>query len=133
MADKRLTTELGGPAGRRIISPVVTMLAKTARIVSGVSDWINLEDVKDVSWFLDSDIGSTADTLDVKVEHSPDKVLIADAAGGAFTQVTDAAALQEVKKTTDTMRFARLNFTIAGVTPSFTFGVVANLHRPGKD
>lgn len=108
--------------------PVEMLAAQTATsTATGTGQDIQVYD-KSAKFILSSTAGTgTTPTLDVVVEHS-DVVGsgYAAAAGGTFTQVTDAAAsfqtldvdIRGLKK------FIRVVATIAGTTPSFTFSVV---------
>jgi len=78
---------------------------------------------------LDSSVGGGTGTLDVTLEESDDNstftaVAAGSYAGGAnFTQVTNAAASQQVIFTNvaDRKRYLRAKWTIGGGSPSFTF------------
>ncbi len=68
----------------------------------------------------------TTPTLDAKIQHSDDgSTGWTDVAGLAFTQVTDGGtAYEAVRFKPDAVKpFIRAVGTIAGSTPSFTFGV----------
>ena len=69
---------------------------------------------------------SSGDTLDVKVQDSPDGTTDwQDLSGVAFTQVTDAAdAYETIAINAEENRgFIRIVGTIAGTSPSVAFGV----------
>lgn len=82
-----------------------------------------------VKMVLMSSIGTgTTPTLDVKLQDSADgSTGWADIAGATFTQVTDAAdAIEAIGVTIDSAaRYIRGVGTIAGTTPSFSFGLCA--------
>lgn len=98
---------------------------KAARTVSGDSGWIDIGDAMEIIAQLDSDAGTgTTPTLDVKVQTSWNgaNATAVDVPSGAFTQVAAAASMQ-VKAVTVVHRYIKLAWTIAGTTPSFSFGV----------
>ncbi|MDF1536071.1 MAG: hypothetical protein P1S46_06145 [bacterium] len=68
----------------------------------------------------------TTPTLDVKLQSSPDNSAWSDISGATFTQVDNTAggSLQAIGVDIDTDKYIRAVATIAGTTPSFTFGVV---------
>lgn len=65
----------------------------------------------------------TTPTLDVKVQHSSDGSTYADLI--TFTQVTAANAYERVAVTGTVNRYLRVEFTIGGTSPDFTFHVAA--------
>jgi len=67
----------------------------------------------------------TTPTLNVKLQHSDDDSTYADVTDGAFTEVTDAAAVVEALKfnVSDLKRYLRVIGTIAGSGATFDFGV----------
>lgn len=80
----------------------------------------------DVKVTLDSSAGGGADhTLDVKLQHSDDDATYTDVTGGAFAQVTNAAAAFEslTLKGDGLKKYLRVVDTIAGTAPSFKRGV----------
>lgn len=98
---------------------------KSARTVSGDSGWIDIGDANEIIAQLDSDAGTgTSPTLDVKVQTSWNgtTATAVDVPSGAFTQVVAAASMQ-IKSIAIMHRYIKLAWTIAGTTPSFSFGV----------
>jgi hypothetical protein len=117
--------------GRQFTDPVVEIETKTAKTTSGQSAWLNIEDYSAAGFVLDANACTgTTPTLDVLVEHSTDKAIIFSATGGGFTQVTTVASTQ-LRTVKDLMRFVRVSWTIAGTTPSCTFGVKVNVLSRG--
>jgi len=77
----------------------------------------------DVKFTLDSDNGGGADdTLDVTLEHSDDDVTYTAVTGGAFTQVTNAAAaFESIILSADSLKkYVRGVDTVAGTTHTFS-------------
>lgn len=76
---------------------------------------------------LHSGAGGGADhTLDVKLQDSPDDSTYTDIAGATFTQVDNTAggSLQAIGINLDSAdKYIRAVATIAGTSPTFTFGV----------
>jgi hypothetical protein len=107
------------------------IVAKSARTVTGNSGWVDIGDVKEVIAQLDSNAGSgTTPTLDVKFQTSIDgaDATAVDVTTGAFTQVTTVASMQ-IKSLTVLHKFVKMIWTIAGTTPSFTFGVYITVRK----
>ena len=131
MPNINLGIESGAGSGRAFVKPDVELLTKTARTASIDSSWLDLEDRSASDFVLDSAAGTgTTPTLDVKIQHSIDQVVIFDAASGAFTQVTTVASTQRLALK-DLMRYVRARAVIAGTTPSFNFGVKADVKPQG--
>lgn len=77
----------------------------------------------DVKFTLDSDNGGGADhTLDAKLQHSDDNVTFVDITGGAFVQVTNAAAsYQSIILSGDALKkWVRGVDDVAGTGPTFS-------------
>jgi hypothetical protein len=77
----------------------------------------------DVKFTLDSSAGGGADhTLDVTLEHSDDNSTFVAITGGAFTQVTNAAAAYEsiILNGDGLKKYVRGVDTVAGTTPTFS-------------
>ena len=77
----------------------------------------------DVKFTLESDNGGGADhTLDVKLQHSDDDATFVDIAGGAFTQVTNAAAAYEsiILSGNALKKYVRGVDDVAGTSPTFS-------------
>jgi hypothetical protein len=70
-----------------------------------------------------TDVDGTLPTLDVKIQHSVDNSTWVDLA--TFTQVTTPNSYERVAVTGTVNRYLRVNFTIGGTTPEFTFHVAA--------
>lgn len=101
------------------------IVAKSARVVTGDSGWLDLYDAKEIIAQLHSDAGTgTTPTLDVKFQTSYDgtDATAVDVPSGAFTQVAAAASAQ-IKSLTMLHQYVKVIWTIAGTTPSFNFGV----------
>ena len=131
MPDIKLANETGGSSGRTFVKPDVVLLTKVARTASVDSDWVDLEDRSASDFVLDSAAGTgTTPTLDVKIQHSIDQSVIFDVASGSFTQVTTVASTQRLALK-DLMRYVRARTTIGGTTPSFNFGIKANVKPQG--
>lgn len=76
-----------------------------------------LEDFDEIAVLVDvSAVTGTGPTLDIKVQWSPDDVEWFD--GDAFTQFS--AAGKQVIRVPNKAQSARLDYTVAGTTPSFT-------------
>lgn len=65
----------------------------------------------------------TTPTLDVKVQHSSDGATYVDLL--TFTQVTAANAYQRIATTGTVNRYLRVEFTLGGTSPDFTFHVAS--------
>lgn len=107
------------------------VVTKSARTATGSSAWIFIGDARELAVQLDSDAGTgTTPTLDVKFRTSWNGVdaTAVDVPSGAFTQVAAAASMQ-IKSITGTHRYIRVDWTIAGTTPSFNFGVYVTTKR----
>ena len=110
------------PAQEAVSPSTVELLASAARTSSGQGAAVEIHG-KELIVTLDVTVVSgTSPTLDVKLEHSPDGAKWTDL-GAAFAQKTTAG--REAKAFTQLHGFVRVNFTIAGTTPSFTFSVEA--------
>lgn len=113
---------MGRFQGARTFTTILPSAARTATGQSGAFDEGNLDylnvlvDVTAVS--------GTSPTMTVNVEWSHDGStwFVADPAD-AFTAIT--AAGKKVKQFTVKGLYARLNYTIGGTTPSFTFAAYA--------
>lgn len=106
-----------------------TLLASAARTTSGTQEF-TLEDCLDAVLFLDvSAAGGTTPTLDLKVQEKiPGTSTWVDVPNGAFTQSTGVVG-RRLALSAPLSRTARLSWTIAGTTPSFTFSVAAVKRR----
>lgn len=101
------------------------VLASAARTTSGTSAPFSVGSWQDVAVYLDATtVSGTTPTLDVEVEWSHDGTtwFSADAAD-TFAQVTVAGKV--VKLFSAKGSVARLNYTVGGTTPSFTFSATA--------
>lgn len=102
-----------------------TVLASAARTVTGQSGAFAVGDGETVSVLVDvTAVSGTSPSLTVNVEWSNDGAnwFVADPAD-AFTAVT--AADKKAKSFSVKGLMARLNYTISGTTPSFTFAAHA--------
>jgi hypothetical protein len=69
-------------------------------------------------------VSGTSPTLDVKIQDSPDGTTWTDVSGGAFTQITGGSSIQKLNLDFNSLqKNLRAVATIAGTSPSFTFGV----------
>lgn len=103
---------------------VIPLATRTATLTGAA---INITDFfGDLALTLMSAIGSTADTLDCKVQDSADgSTGWADVTAATWTQVTDAADAHEaiLIKSNSIKQFIRVIGTIVGTSPSFSFAV----------
>lgn len=109
-----------------VVSQLEAVAARTSTLTGTAFDTLGYEGSMLV--LLSSALGTgTSPTLDVKIQHSDSASSgFADITGAAFTQVTDAAGagVQNLVLRRDKVkRYIRVIGTIAGTTPSFTFGV----------
>jgi hypothetical protein len=103
---------------------MIEFAASAARTITGTGAAMDLMDSKELSVMLDVTAASgTTPTLDVQAEHAPDGVCWTNL-GTAFTQATGVTRATKVY--TQFYRFARLKWTVAGTTPSFTFALLGN-------
>lgn len=103
----------------------LTVLASAARTATGQSTAFPVGTGDDVAVFVDvTAVSGTSPSMTVNVEWSNDNVswFVADPVD-AFSATT--AAAKKVKSFTVKGQYARLNFTITGTTPSFTFSASA--------
>lgn len=108
---------------------VTELLATATRTTTATGSAFDIHDYDGrYQIILTSSVGTgTTPTLDVKVQDSADgSTGWADLSGATFTQVTDAAdSTEAITIDTDTAKaYIRIVGTIAGTTPSFSFGVV---------
>ncbi len=103
------------------------LFAPAARTASANGTGVDVTDYEGVATvLLTSAAGTgTTPTLDVKLQDSPDNSTWTDIPGATFTQVTNAAASEQVKAVDvqAANKFIRAVATIAGTTPSFTCAV----------
>ena len=98
-----------------------TILASAARTTTGQSTAFDIGADDNLSVLIDATtVSGTSPTMTVNVEWSHDGAtwFVADPVD-AFTAIT--AAGKKVKNFTVKGLYARLNYTIGGTTPSFTF------------
>lgn len=103
----------------------LTVLASAARTATGQSTAFPCGTGDDVAIFVDiTAVSGTSPSMTVNVEWSNDNStwFVADPAD-AFTAQT--AVGKKVKSFTVKGQYARLNFTISGTSPSFTFSASA--------
>lgn len=104
------------------ITELASPVARTATAnLTGV-DFVNSGEVAMKAILNVGTTSGTTPTLDVKIQESADNSTYTDVVGGAFTQVTAAAAPQ-LLSFTRTKRYLRAVYTIAGTTPSFVASV----------
>lgn len=102
----------------------IELLTKTGRTASGTTDWLDTREKSAASFIIDAAAAPATETLNSKVQHSPDAVLVVDVPSGSFTEVTSAGALLEVKAFTQLMRYVRVDYTKSGAgSHSFGFKV----------
>lgn len=101
------------------------ILASAARTATGQSTAFPIGASDTLSVLIDvTTVGGTTPSMTVNVEWSHNNVdwFVADPAD-AFTAIT--AASKKVKQFAVKGLYARLNYTISGTTPSFTFSATA--------
>lgn len=99
----------------------VTLLSSAARTATGQSDAFGVGNLDSVAVFIDATaVSGTSPSMSVNVEWSFDGAswFTADPAD-SFTAIT--AATKKVKRFDVKGTKFRLNYTISGTTPSFTF------------
>jgi hypothetical protein len=104
-----------------------TLFTPAARTATANGTGVDVTDFEGVAFaLLTSAAGTgTSPTLDVKLQDSDDNSTFADISGATFTQVTNAAASQQLKAIdlSAARKFVRAVATIAGTSPSFTCAV----------
>lgn len=135
----------GGPTAHAQTSKRSDFLFPLAtRTATANSRSINLNNhpANKVIAYLSSAAGTgTTPTLDVKLQDSPDGVIWADIASGAFAQVTGTIVSLRLAPAAAVGSFIRAVATITGTTPSFAFQVwittyfsaTASLILPGQE
>ena len=102
---------------------VKEFLAPAARTTNGQSASLDLGDFDDLIVYLNiTAIGGTSPTLDVKLQSSDDGTDWFDLPNGAFAQKT-ATGKAVLQYSSNFGRYVRVDYIIAGTTPSFTFEV----------
>jgi len=109
-------------SGLNLVSLIPSDQYTTSQNGSGV----NVRDyVGKVMIILDSSAaGTTNETLDVKIQSSPDNTNWTDISGATFNQVTTSASLQKIGLNIDEQtKYIRAVATIAGTAPAPKFSV----------
>ncbi len=105
-----------------MIKQNITIQSSATKTVSGQSSAIDVSSIDEMVVFLNvSAVSGTSPTLDVTIEDSPDGTNWYTHT--SFTQAT--ATTKEAKRISNFGKFVRINYTIGGTSPSFTFEVVA--------
>lgn len=108
--------------GQHVKAKDLTMIGSAARTATAAGDWFDVGDAHTLRLLLDVTAASgTTPTLDVVVQTRKDASDSSPRTAATFTQAT--AATNERKAVSALDRQARVNCTIAGTTPSFTFSV----------
>jgi len=106
----------------------ISLMAADSKAASANGTGVDISDyIGKLKLTLDCEIGTSGDTLDVKVQDSPDDSTYTDVSGATFTQVTDAAlAFESIGLDTRAVeKYIRVVATIAGSGPVFVFSVSA--------
>lgn len=101
-----------------------TLKAVATLSASGAGSAVDLAGLEGpVAFFIDVGAGSGDMTLDAKVtECDTSGGSYTDVSGGAFTQVTTTASRQmKVLDSKSLKRYVKIDYTLAGTTPSFLF------------
>ena len=117
-----MTLDLKGTLTSFALSPADSKTATANGTGVDISSYIG-----QLMIILESEIGTTGDTLDVKIQDSPDNSAWTDVTGATFTQVTDAALAHESIRleTRGVAKWIRTVSTIAGASPVFVYAVIA--------
>ncbi len=102
----------------KVLKAVATLSASSA---GSAVDLVDFEG--EIAAFIDVSAGSGNMTLDAKLtECDTSGGSYTDVASGAFTQVTTSASQQKLVLNSDKLkRFVKIDYTLAGTTPSFLF------------
>lgn len=119
------------PQAMKVLSVAAPLARTTTANSSGVdlAPYIAASGPSNVKFFLDCGAQSgTTPTLDVVIKESSDNstftTVTTQNGTGVFSQLAGATGNQEIHAQI-TKRYVRAEWTIAGTTPSFTFGVTA--------
>jgi hypothetical protein len=112
VTERREAARVLHPHGSETSTGTTTGLDNSASTANGAAAYLQV-----------TAASGTTPTLDVKVQHSSDGTTYADLL--TFTQVTAANAYERVATTGTVNRYLRVEFTIGGTSPDFTFHVAA--------